>query len=271
MKELFLDKSFEQNTNKSVLQIEIQTITVLRHLDTARKKDVIDFLYQNGLIRHDRPFNIKLHEADLSGIQFRKSSRGFCSFQNISLKGIYAENMVFEDCVLFGAVFDSAHIYGATFKSCSLAYSQFSGTNLTQVNFHNNHLYKVNFKGAHLLKSSVTNGVFQDVDLTNADLFQSDIGEELLDSMNHGGLKPNIFLNTRYPNGSFSVVNTQNLVSNGQAQTEVCLMKSFLLNIIMLLFCFVVSRPVVKVPSDLGCAWLFAVLHCAFDLHYVPA
>ncbi|CAF1928357.1 unnamed protein product [Rotaria magnacalcarata] len=52
MKGLLLDESCEQNINKSLLQIQIQTVTLLKHLDTARKLDIIGSCQQRLLQMH---------------------------------------------------------------------------------------------------------------------------------------------------------------------------------------------------------------------------
>ncbi|CAF3323411.1 unnamed protein product [Rotaria socialis] len=58
------------------------------------------------------------------------------------------------------------------------------------------------------------------MDLTNVDLYQCIIGDELLNPIVYLGFKPNILMNTRIPNGSFSNINSQNLILSDQAETE---------------------------------------------------
>jgi uncharacterized protein YjbI with pentapeptide repeats len=236
IKELLLDEHFQENMNKSLLLARVQTLTVLRHLDGHRKRDVILFLYENGLLRHDRPPNVDLRGANLIGMKFIQSSTEACDLKYLYLPGVYAENIVFDGCLLDEAVFEHASLVGARFGDCSLMQSNFANANLTRAQLRANLLYRANFTGASLVESSLETGVFQQVDLTNSDLYRSQASDQLLNPMAHGGVSPNIFVNTRFPNGSFSEINTKNLVTHGQAQS---LVQYLLVNnlALYLLFC----------------------------------
>ena len=225
---LLLDDDFEYNIDRSLLHIRVQTLTVLKHLDPGRKHDIIRFLYENRLIHLNESVRLDLRGADLSEIKFIKPLDGFCDLSSLYLPGVYAKNIVFDGCWLVAANFDDASMVGAQFHSCNMASSTFRRSNLSQAKLDGNHLYKANFTSIHLVQSSISRAPFQDVDLTNADLFQSDISDQLLNPPIIGGLGPNVFLNTRYPNGSFSDIDTGNLIVNGQAQLHVCILYGLL-------------------------------------------
>ncbi|CAF1928355.1 unnamed protein product [Rotaria magnacalcarata] len=80
-----------------------------------------------------------------------------------------------------------------------------------------------------LLNLQLKSGIFKNVNLANADLYQSDIIIQLLHPMAYDGIAPNIFLNTQHPNGTFIDMNTNDLIVDGQAQAEVCRMKGLAL------------------------------------------
>jgi uncharacterized protein YjbI with pentapeptide repeats len=221
MKELLLDEHFDESINQSLLQIRMQTLTVLKYLDDDRKRDVIKFLYENQLIVHDQPRTVNLRGADLTGIKFRKSSTEACNLSHIYLPGIYAQNIQFKGCILIHAVFNDSSMAGATFDSCHLWAATFSKTNLSRAYFLNNRMYQVKLDGAILVGSSIRDSLFQEVDLKNADLYRSDISDKLLFPLSNGDLKANSFLNTRFPNGSFVDLNSTNLVHHGEAQSLV--------------------------------------------------
>ena len=235
IKELLLDEHFQENMNKSLLLARVQTLTVLRHLDGHRKRDVILFLYENGLLRHDHPPNVDLRGANLNGMKFIRSSTEACDFRYLYLPGIYAESIAFDGCFLDEAVFDNASLVGARFDGCSLMQSNFVNTNLTRAQFHANLLYRANFTDASLVESSVDTGVFQQIDLTNTDLHRSHASDQVLNPMAHGGVSPNIFVNTRFPNGSFSEINKKDLIIHGQAKS---LVQYLLLRIVAVYFSF---------------------------------
>ena len=218
MKELVLGEKFDENIERSLLYIRIQTLTVLRHLDPDRKRDLILFLYENRLLRNDLYPRIYLAGADLNGVSFTKSASQPCSLPSLYLPGVSAANIVFEGCNLVNATFSRVSIPNARFDSCQLAFSNFTHANASRTQWVNNHLYGVDFNGASLVRSTIKKGVFQAIDLTNVDLYQSEISERLLYPTRYGGIKENIIMNTRYSNGSFSIINQTNLMAQDSSQ-----------------------------------------------------
>ena len=215
---LLLEEHFHENQSKLLLIVRMHTLTVLRHLDGHRKRDVILFLYENGLLRHDRPPNVDLRGANLNEIKFVRSSTEACDLGYLYLPGVYAEKIVFNGCSLEGAIFENSSLVGARFDACYLMRSSFSNANLTRSQFHDSQLYATNFTDAVLVESSMESGFFQQVDFTNADLHRNCISDQLLNPVANGGTFPNIFLNTRFPNGSFSEIDTKNLATDGRAE-----------------------------------------------------
>ncbi len=86
-------------------------------------------------------------------------------------------------------------------------------------------MYNADFSSSYLTQSSITGGTFRKVNLTNADLYQSDISNELLHPSKFNSLEFHTFLNARYPNGSFSYINRQNLIRNDQSVFQVCIVE----------------------------------------------
>jgi uncharacterized protein YjbI with pentapeptide repeats len=77
-----------------------------------------------------------------------------------------------------------------------------------------------NFTGALLTKTKFFDGIFQQVDLTNADLFESNLTDVELNIF-FNTTKANLFLNTRFPNGSFLYIDSAQLVKDGGAELQV--------------------------------------------------
>ena len=226
MKGLLLHENFQQRLNQSLLQIRVQTLTVLKVLDSNRKRDIVRFLYENRLIRYDLAPTIDLRGADLNGMKFIKSATESCDFAFLFLPGIYGEKMFFDGCSLLGAIFTGASMAGAQFHSSNMISVSLSMANLTHSVFEGCHLYRSNFSSALLSHSSIINGFFQKVDLTNADLYESNIAERLLFPPETNRLAINRILNTRFPNGSFSEIDKRNVIQNDQAPVDV---RAFLL------------------------------------------
>ncbi|CAF1659456.1 unnamed protein product [Rotaria magnacalcarata] len=220
MRDLLLNENFEQNINKSLLQIRVQTLTVLRNLDPIRKRDVFLFLYESRLIRHDITPRIDIRGADFSGIKLVQSSTQVCDLPFLYLPGVIAENAIFDGCTLTFAVFESASMVGSKFLLNDIALTNFQNTNLNKATFRDNQMYEAKFTGADISQSFIGDGVYQNVDFTNVDLYQSVIGNSLLNPPPFIGLKPVILLNTRLPDGTFSIIDSQNLLMHGRAETE---------------------------------------------------
>ena len=223
MTNLLLNRADNLTINKTLRHIRVQTLTVLQNLDANRRRDVIVFLYENQLLRSDVLPHVDLHGANLNGLRFWSSSSVACLLPYLYLPGTYAEKIIFDHCSLMGAVFDNASMSSAKFIGCPLRNARFVNTDLTEAQFQGNYVYLADFSGSYLTQSSITGGTFREVDLTNADLYQSDISNELLHPFAFSILRAHTFLNTRYPNGSFSYMNRQNFIGNDESISQVCI------------------------------------------------
>lgn len=221
VKEILLDEAFENKTAKSLMQIRAQTLTALQNLDPRRKRDVIVYLYENHLIRGDARHPLDLRGANLNNVEFSKLDMDSCDLSYLYLPGIHAENIVFDACSLLYAVFNDASMPGARFVGSLMSESSFLNANLTGAHLHDNDLYASTFAGSNLFSSTIDGGVFERIDLTNVNLYRSSISDSLLHLLADGGLAPNTFLNTRFPNGSFSAINDNGLIVESRAPADV--------------------------------------------------
>jgi uncharacterized protein YjbI with pentapeptide repeats len=208
---------FNTNEEKTKLHIRVKTLNALRHLDPSQKKEIILFLYENHLIRSDQPeLAINLTEADLTNVHFVR----LCNLNYLYLPGVLADKIVFDRCKLKGAIFNGASMTEAKFIDSYAAGSEFFETNLTNAVFIQTNNLRINFSSAILIRSSFAGGPSpQKVNFANADLFESDLTEEQL-SFRHF-LEVNTFINTRFPNGSFSDIDSSQLIMDGGAELSV--------------------------------------------------
>ncbi len=226
--ERLLNPQFNRSDYEHLQTIRVKTLTTLRHLDRNYKKEIILFLYENNLIRSTLPIEkrLDLDGADLSdGIQFRRSITNRCILNHLYLSGVFASNILFDGCELEQSIFDRSILSQSQFINCSLENSSFIESFLHQTNFHNTDLDRTNFTGAILTETTFFNGIFQQVDLTNADLFQSNLTDKQLQIF-FNTTKKNILFNTCFPNGSFSYIDSKQLVKNGGAELQVCIERS---------------------------------------------
>ncbi|CAF1551814.1 unnamed protein product [Adineta steineri] len=219
---LLLKPSFNRSNRQQLNYIGFKTIDVLRHLSKIQKRDVILFLYNYELIRRDKPESqrVILKGADLTDAHFIRSNSMNCDLRNIYLNSVLASNIVFERCDLNYAVFENASIVGAKFIGSLMEGVRFHKANLTDAIFDGSNVYKVKFFHAILINVKFFGIKPVSADFTNADLLNSGLTRKDISATTH------TFLNTRYPNGSFSVVNNTQLIVDGGAEKRVSLLSS---------------------------------------------
>lgn len=202
---------------KTKLHIRAKTLNILPHLDAQQKTDIVRFLYENNLIRTDYlDLAVDLRTADLSDCRFQRP----CQLAKLYLPGVLADRIVFDGCQLSKAVFDGSSMVGAKFIECHAANAQFDGVNLTGAVFARTNNLRMNFANTVLVRSSFSAGPApHKVDFTNADLLGSDLTDEQLSFTHFSDV--NTFLNTRFPNGSFSKINSSQLITDGGAELSV--------------------------------------------------
>lgn len=218
-------KDYQSDDKKFQSYIRIRTMTTLSQLDTDRKREIILFLYENGLIRTDIPENkrINLRGADLSNIRFNGSSTTtLCNLDYIYLPGVVALNAVFSNCNMKGCDFSDANMAHTQFIETHLYESQLVRTNMNGVTFsYHSSLYKCNLTEATLVQSSFSASAVQRNWFFSTDLFKSDIPSHRL-LIEKTDIETNYFHNARFPNGSFPYVIFRYMIQDGNAKNVVC-------------------------------------------------
>lgn len=217
-----LRREFNRSDLNSLRDIRVKTLNALRQVDSKRKREIILFLYENELIRRNNITTetlLNIDQGDLSGIRFIRSSNIKCQLDNLHLPGVLASNLTFEDCRLPYAQFDGASMVGSKFIRSNLFSSKFVDANLTDALFYGNNMRNLNLSGATLVRAKIYYSRVEKVDFTNADLLDSDLNiDQIIQSI---GEKSNIFFNTRFPNGSFSIIDSSQLIKDNSAEQMV--------------------------------------------------
>jgi uncharacterized protein YjbI with pentapeptide repeats len=125
-----------------------RTFAALRLLDGGRKAQLIQFLYEAGLLDRNQPF--RLYGADL-----RQADLQEATLQNADLRGIY----------FVGASLRSAQLAGADLRGSDLTEADLTGANLKGAD-----LTQANFKGARLRKADLTSAKTDEAIFTGTDL-----------------------------------------------------------------------------------------------------
>jgi len=122
--------------------VRAQTLTVLVGLDPDRKRILLQFLYDSGLIKRDKPVvdlsYADLTEANLSRIRLDDASLRFANVSDANLKGasLNRANLYWSDLT-------EANLGEADLNFANLSQTYLDGVNLTMARLHG-----CNFKGA---------------------------------------------------------------------------------------------------------------------------
>ncbi|CAF1377171.1 unnamed protein product [Rotaria sp. Silwood1] len=196
----------------SLLYIRTKTLTVLRTLDAERKKYVLLFLYESGLIRNS---GLDLRGADLNNVQLI----GPYKLDNLYLPDVFLSNVTFVDCHLKNATFDRSVMNNARFIRSTLESASLGETVLNNTDFTGTTIIFANFTGAFLIGANFLSAeVVQGLTFTNSDLFEAHFTEEQFQGQRATMLAHN-FNHARLPNGTFGPIDAKkNLIQNGDAE-----------------------------------------------------
>ncbi|CAF3516960.1 unnamed protein product [Rotaria sp. Silwood1] len=199
----------------SLLYIRTKTLTVLRTLDAERKKYVLLFLYESGLIRNS---GLDLRGADLNNVQLI----GPYKLDNLYLPDVFLSNVTFVDCHLKNATFDRSVMNNARFIRSTLESASLGETVLNNTDFTGTTIIFANFTGAFLIGANFLSAeVVQGLTFTNSDLFEAHFTEEQFQGQRATMLAHN-FNHARLPNGTFGPIDAKkNLIQNGDAERNV--------------------------------------------------
>ena len=197
---------------QTLLYVRTKTLTVLRTLDTERKKFVVLFLYESGFIRDS---GLDLRGADLNNVQLV----GPYKLDKLYLPGVFWSNATFIDCNLNNATFDRSLMNNAHFIRSSLESASLVEVSLNNADFKGSTVIFSNFTGAFLVEASFLGAeVVQGINFTNSDLFGTRFTEEQFHGQRVTRL-PHDFSLARLPNGTFGPIDEKkNLIHNGDAE-----------------------------------------------------
>jgi uncharacterized protein YjbI with pentapeptide repeats len=162
-----LSESQPENNIRKIARV--QTLTVLSRLDGKRKKNVLQFLLDTGLINITNPI------VDLKGANLRGADLSFANFSKANLVG----------ADLFGADLKYIHLEEANLSQADLTFADLHFSNLTKVDLRKAYLCfadctsviltKADLRGADLSSANFTLAILTDARLESADLGTNDM------------------------------------------------------------------------------------------------
>ena len=165
--QLLLNKEWSLRQSKEGDEVRTlaraRTLTVLSRLDRERKRSVVQFLYESGLITKDRAV-LDLNGANLAGADLRGVDLPGADLSNSDLRGadLSAEPIKFRISggrdVEFGLFITRTNLAGADLRSADLRGANLRGANLSEANLTYAKLHEANLRGANLRGANLQRG-----------------------------------------------------------------------------------------------------------------
>ncbi len=190
MSELLLHENLrESQTEDEVRKIaRVRTLTVLPRLDGQRKRNVILFLYESGLINTDKRIidlnGADLGEVNLSGGRLVGVSLAGANLSRANLKNAYLREANICNSDLIEANLKFAYLGEALMFRVNLREADLSAVNLGGANLDGATMLGVHMRGAYLNKASLTGCSLIGADMRNTNLREAEMGGVNLEKAN---------------------------------------------------------------------------------------
>jgi uncharacterized protein YjbI with pentapeptide repeats len=177
--QLMLDKDKPLRQSKEGDEVRTlaraRTLTVVAKLDGERKRSVVQFLYEAGLINKDGGIialrAVDLREADLSGAVLSEANLSGANLREADLSGAVLSGARLSGANLSGANLSNAVLIGALLLESVLEGANLSETNLYEAKLTNHTtLNGANLKDAYLRDAYLAGAGLSRADLSGADL-----------------------------------------------------------------------------------------------------
>jgi len=136
MSELLLHEDLRGGSDpeKEVRKIaRVRTLTVLLHLDSQRKRTVLNFLLESGLIGNYNAV-VDISRADLSDTFIGLVNFAGANLRFVNFAGAVLDSTTLEGADLMGANLKGADLEGANLTGAKLHYVKLEGADLTEAN-----------------------------------------------------------------------------------------------------------------------------------------
>jgi uncharacterized protein YjbI with pentapeptide repeats len=175
------------------------TLTTLRRLDPTRKKVVLKFLYEAGLIGgYDngsgkrRDAIVALNDADLSSVKLGVVNMSYVNLSGAILRDADLSQATLNDANLSQATLNDANLSQATLNYTILSGANLGGANLSSADLSSADLSSADLSDAHLrnttlIETNLSSAALGRADLSNADLSNAHLKSVLLYKANLNG------------------------------------------------------------------------------------
>jgi len=183
MSELLLhEKLRESEPGAEVRNIaRVRTLTILPRLDANRKRSVLQFLHESGLIEKGK--NI----IDLSGADLNKADLSRANLSGAGLSKADLRDANLSNATLSGATLSNANLLWANLYYATLSNATLSGALLSFANLFAAKLIEADLSGANLGKVNLSTATLSRADLSRANLREANLSATTLSEANLSG------------------------------------------------------------------------------------
>jgi uncharacterized protein YjbI with pentapeptide repeats len=157
--EYYAEPGIEGASANRLALARARTLTVLPTLGAHRKRSVLQFLYESGLINTNRTIveltGADLSQADLRGLNLSRANLSEADLGRADLRGV---------------VLSGADLRGAVLAEANLSEAHLSEANLHNANLHNANLHNANLRKADLGRAKLSEAILSEAYLDNANL-----------------------------------------------------------------------------------------------------
>jgi large-conductance mechanosensitive channel len=136
--ELLLEKHLRESKPGDEVRTvaRVRTLTVLPHLDKVRKRSMLKFLHESGVINRGKSIvgldGADLSGADLSGVSLRRAYLSDANLSNVDLSNAYLSEVELDGANLSHANLSRVDLSGAYLAGADLSGANLSGAKVTQ-------------------------------------------------------------------------------------------------------------------------------------------
>src|SRR5829696_59943 len=191
MGQMLLDKDRPLRQSKEGDEVQLlaraRTVTILRRLDSARNRDILQFLREARLVPSNR-YDIQEHIVRLDASNLSEANLKGANLDSFSLQGTDLSGADLRDAYLAWSFLHNAKLNGANLRGANLhgdpdqsgddadlSDADLSNANLSEADLSYDNLSSANLQGANL-----TDAVFRGTNLSNANLSNAKVTSEQL-------------------------------------------------------------------------------------------
>jgi uncharacterized protein YjbI with pentapeptide repeats len=183
MSELLLEKHLRESKEGDEVRTiaRVRTLTVLPRLDELRKRSILQFLYESGLIAKNKRV-ITLEEADLSGADLRGTDLRGADLSKANLEGANLERTFLERANLKGVNLVGANLSGPILHFAGIDANDPVAAALMEANLTGAKLSRAKLVSARLVRADLSRASLSGADLEEANLRGARVTPEQLDT-----------------------------------------------------------------------------------------